>query len=210
MNRIFYPIAALLMTAAYGAIKPSENVQVNLNQATIAPSDITRTPSSLETFLILNQESIFPNSNLDVIVSNESIHNSNKPISPLPEGTFTISSGYGMRVYPFAKQTGGPEKKFHYGVDYAAPKGTDVLANDDNLTVKETGYKSEEGNYVILQKDSLEYYYYHLLRHSILVKEGQPVRKGQKIGEVGSTGRSTGPHLHLGKKRNGEWVNPLN
>lgn len=100
----------------------------------------------------------------------------------------TITSGYGNRIDPISG-----EKKFHKGVDIGAPLGTKLLANLSGI-INFAGYKSGYGNVVILESGGIEQTFAHL--NTIGVKKGQTVSKGDLLGEVGSTGYSTGPHLH--------------
>jgi murein DD-endopeptidase MepM/ murein hydrolase activator NlpD len=115
-----------------------------------------------------------------------------------------ISSGFNKhRKHPVLGYT-----KAHMGVDFAAPTGTPVWAMADGK-VTQAGYKGANGNLVVIaHKGGLVSLYAHL--HKIKVKAGQEVEQKQIIGTVGTTGRSTGPHLHFGVKVNGAYVNPQN
>jgi murein DD-endopeptidase MepM/ murein hydrolase activator NlpD len=113
-----------------------------------------------------------------------------------------LSSGYGMRNDPFH---GRPA--FHGGIDIAAASGTPVLASAAGIVTK-TGTGRGYGNYVLLaHADGTETRYSHLSADD--VHEGQRVAQGQKIGRVGSTGRSTGPHLDYRIRKNGQRFDPL-
>jgi murein DD-endopeptidase MepM/ murein hydrolase activator NlpD len=110
---------------------------------------------------------------------------------------FSVTSSFGYRLDPF----GSSETKFHSGMDLGAPAGTDVVASADGI-VYEVGYSATGlGNYVYIEHqtgDGVLYTAYgHMLDDSIVVEKDQPIMKGQKIGEVGSTGASTGYHLHF-------------
>lgn len=121
------------------------------------------------------------------------------PIQGMKRGN--ISSHFGPRSSP-----GGFGSTYHQGLDIAFPKGTKVLACEDG-TVISAGYMGGLGNCIIIDHgNNLQTVYGHL--SEIKVKEGQKVVRGQYIGNVGSTGNSTGPHLHLGVKLNGRYVNP--
>jgi murein DD-endopeptidase MepM/ murein hydrolase activator NlpD len=112
-----------------------------------------------------------------------------------------ITSGFGYRIYPFTGET-----KFHEGIDISTRVGTDVVATADGI-VAETGYDITYGNNIIIDHGfGYVTRYGHLSR--INVKTGEMVKRGQKIGEVGNTGFSTGPHLHYEIKINGVPVNP--
>lgn len=96
--------------------------------------------------------------------------------------------------------------RMHNGIDFAANEGDIILATDSGM-VKFSGYEETFGNFVIIEHGSgYESYYAHMSKRS--VTEGEIVSKGQKIGEVGSTGNSTGPHLHFEIRLNGIAVNP--
>jgi murein DD-endopeptidase MepM/ murein hydrolase activator NlpD len=101
----------------------------------------------------------------------------------------TITSKYGFRLHPILKYP-----KLHEGIDFGAPPGTPVRAADEG-TVILAGVAGGYGNAVYLDHGNLTTRYGHLLQ--ILVQRGQKVIKGQVIGLVGSTGLSTGPHLHF-------------
>ncbi len=113
-----------------------------------------------------------------------------------------ISSGFGNRFHPIDKIT-----KFHTGLDIAVPKGTRVDAAAEG-TVVFAGPKGGYGNLVIIRHpDGKETRYGHLQK--ILVNEGESVTSRQQIALSGSTGKSTGPHLHFEIRENGEILNPL-
>lgn len=114
-----------------------------------------------------------------------------------------ISAFYGYRIHPIYKT-----KIFHEGVDFSAPTGTDVYAAGDGVVVKTTRSNYGYGN--IIKIDHGYGYmtvYAHL--HKNLVRKGQKVKRGQIIGTVGSTGLSTGPHLHYEVRKNDRRVNPI-
>ena len=121
---------------------------------------------------------------------------------PCP-GYQRISDEYGNRMHPIL----GIEK-FHNGLDMAAPGGSPILAAY-NGTVVAAAYSSSMGNYIMIDHgDNLFTIYMHASK--LYVSSGQDVVKGQKIAAVGTTGRSTGNHLHFGVRLNGNYVNPRN
>ena len=121
------------------------------------------------------------------------------PIQGMTKGN--ISSHFGPRSSP-----GGIGSKNHKGLDIAFPMGTKVYACESG-TVTTAGWVNGFGKCIIINHgDGLQTVYGHL--SDIKVKSGQKVVRGQYIGNVGSTGNSTGPHLHLGVKLNGNYVNP--
>ncbi|MBX7258763.1 MAG: LysM peptidoglycan-binding domain-containing M23 family metallopeptidase [Candidatus Hydrogenedentes bacterium] len=124
------------------------------------------------------------------------------PWSGLLEGGGKLSSGYGMRKDPF---TGDPQ--FHFGVDIAADTGTKIYPYETGV-VKYSGWLPGTGKVVIVQHEGgLETVYGHA--SATLVKRGQAVTKDTVIAEVGSTGRSTGPHLHFEARKNGRPIDPM-
>ncbi len=119
---------------------------------------------------------------------------------PCPSYT-RISDDYGNRMHPIL----GVEK-FHNGIDLAAPYGSAILAAYDGDVVA-ADYSSSMGNYVMINHGSGIYTIY-MHASSLNVSKGQTVSKGQKIGCVGSTGRSTGNHLHFSVRKGGNYVSP--
>ena len=111
------------------------------------------------------------------------------------------TSGFGLRLHPLLGYS-----RFHKGVDYGAPSGTPIVAVADGR-VSFAGRNGGHGNYIKLTHGSgLTTAYAHLSRFA--VRSGTQVRQGQVIGYVGSTGLSTGPHLHFEVYKNGRAVNP--
>jgi len=124
-------------------------------------------------------------------------------VKPVAEGRLT--SGHGYRLSP----TGVPIPRKHKGVDYAAPEGTPVFAADDGIVEKRYISKSY-GNYIrIRHANGFSTAYAHLHSINNELQEGSKVNRGQKIAKVGSTGRSTGPHLHFEIIHNGTFIDPL-
>lgn len=114
-----------------------------------------------------------------------------------------ISSGFGMRKHPILGYT-----RMHRGVDFAAPKGTEVYASGDGV-VEEAGRNRGLGIHVRIQHDEgYETVYGHLSELAEGLKKGDKVKQGQVIGLVGSTGLSTGPHLHYEVWLNEEAIDP--
>jgi murein DD-endopeptidase MepM/ murein hydrolase activator NlpD len=114
-----------------------------------------------------------------------------------------ISSNYGMRRHPIAGY-----RRMHQGIDFAAGYGTPVVAAADGVVVEARRWGGY-GNWVrIRHSDGWETGYAHLSRFGSGIRAGQRVQQGQIVAYVGSTGASTGPHLHYELWRNGQRVNP--
>ena len=129
--------------------------------------------------------------------------------STKPTGNFTwpcpssrrITSEYGYRVHPILGT-----KRLHNGIDIGASTGSSIVAADGG-TVVGASYSSSMGYYVMINHgNGITTVYMHC--SSLLVSSGQKVSKGQQIARVGSTGLSTGPHLHFSVMKNGSYVNP--
>jgi len=115
-------------------------------------------------------------------------------------GDYKITSGYGKRIDPF---TGGLAQ--HEGLDFSAQIGTLILASGDGVVYK-VGFHKEYGNFVeIKHKSGYKTRYAHA--SELLVKDGQDIKRGDPIARVGSTGRSTGPHLHYEVMKDGGFFN---
>ncbi len=114
-----------------------------------------------------------------------------------------VSSQFGWRLHP----TLGVDK-FHNGVDLASPSGTAIYAAYDGVVVA-AAYGATMGNYVMINHGAGLYTIY-MHASKLYVSTGDIVARGDTIAAVGSTGRSTGPHLHFGVRLNGEYVSPKN
>jgi len=124
-------------------------------------------------------------------------------IWPVPPSQVYISSSFGYRIDPYTGR-----RRMHKGLDLAGRTGTPIVATANGIVRRVTN-----GRYIglVVQIDHLYGYntvYGHMSK--TLVKEGQHVTRGQIIGEMGNTGRSTGPHLHYSVVHNGHAVDPLN
>ena len=121
---------------------------------------------------------------------------------PAPSYT-RISDEYGYRIHPILGT-----QQFHNGVDMAAPNGSPILTAYDGEVIA-ASYSPTMGNYIMIDHgDGLITIYMHA--SSVSVSEGTMVARGEQIGCVGSTGRSTGPHLHFSVRENGQYVSPWN
>jgi hypothetical protein len=114
------------------------------------------------------------------------------------------ASGWGYRIHPIYKI-----KKFHYGIDFTAPTGSDIYVTGDGVVEQIESSQRGYGNSIIVNHGyGIRTIYGHLDHFN--VKQGQKVKRGDIIGFVGNTGLSTAPHLHYEVIRGGEKVNPIN
>jgi murein DD-endopeptidase MepM/ murein hydrolase activator NlpD len=114
-----------------------------------------------------------------------------------------VASGYGSRIDPVYKTV-----KFHYGLDFAAPQGTPIYATADGTVTTAGNTGNGYGNYVVINHGyGYETLYGHMVR--VKARNGMPVKRGEVIGWVGSTGKSTGPHLHYEVHKNGQKIDPI-
>ncbi len=121
---------------------------------------------------------------------------------PIASGKFR--SPFGMRRHPVLRYS-----RMHNGIDYSAPRGTPIFASGDG-TVEKASWAGGYGNQVALRHaNGYETTYSHMTRYASGIKPGVRVRQGQIIGYVGSTGLSTGPHLHYEVHVNGRPVDPM-
>jgi murein DD-endopeptidase MepM/ murein hydrolase activator NlpD len=125
-------------------------------------------------------------------------------IQPVSNKNLTrIASGFGYRIDPV--YGGG---KFHAGLDFAAPEGTPIYATANGRVIKNEYSAGGYGNHVVIEHGfGYETLYGHMVKSN--VSNGQIVTRGQVIGYVGSTGKSTGPHLHYEVHKNGQKLDPI-
>jgi murein DD-endopeptidase MepM/ murein hydrolase activator NlpD len=126
-------------------------------------------------------------------------------IQPISNKDLTrTASGWGLRVHPIYKIV-----KFHYGIDFTAPLGTDIYVTGDGVVESVTQASRGYGNHIIVDHGfGYKTIYAHLDRFN--VRRGQKVKRGDVIGFVGSTGASLAPHLHYEVELNGTKVDPVN
>jgi len=143
----------------------------------------------------------FPNGQVKYF--NEKGRSNKKALLRTPIDGARISSGFGRRRHPILGYS-----KMHTGVDFAAPTGTPIRAAGDGV-VKRAGWNGGYGRYVRIKHDGVyDTAYAHMRRIAKGVKPGARIRQGQIIGYVGTSGRSTGPHLHYEILKSGRHVNP--
>ncbi|MCB9980212.1 MAG: peptidoglycan DD-metalloendopeptidase family protein [Rhodospirillales bacterium] len=130
-------------------------------------------------------------------------HSIKRTLMKTPIDGARMSSGYGMRRHPVLGYN-----KMHKGADFAAPTGTPIFAAGDGV-IEKAGRNGSFGNYVRIRHNSkLQTAYAHMQKIKSGIRPGTRVKQGQIIGYVGTTGRSTGPHLHYEVLINGTQVNP--
>ena len=137
---------------------------------------------------------------------NDRGHNSKKFLvrKPVRGNTVRLTSGFGFRRHPVYKT-----RRMHTGVDFAGPRGTPILAAGKGV-IEEARRRGTYGNYIrIRHANGYHTAYAHMRRFGRGIRKGVKVRQGQVIGYIGSTGVSSGPHLHYEVLVNQRFVNPL-
>ena len=140
----------------------------------------------------------------DMIKDKEKLLRSTPAIQPVNNKELKrIASGFGYRIDPVYKTV-----KYHYGLDFTAPQGTPVYATADGTVTTSGNTGNGYGNHVVVNHG---YGYETLYGHMVRIKagSGRSVKRGEVIGWVGSTGKSTGPHLHYEVHKNGKPVDPI-
>lgn len=183
-------------------------------------------PGVTHSFMLTGQESgILPQGDYVVHIAGRDIRG--RPLRRAPRASSTARLSFHHHVFPLAGDFGygGPGSRFgaprkghtHQGQDLPAAAGTPVVAPRGG-TIEAVQYQARGGgHYVVLDGDAenRDYVFMHLLTGSVVVKEGERVRTGQRIGDVGSTGESSGPHLHFEvweggwQRKGGRPVDPL-
>lgn len=183
------------------SVIPTHNVMLtNMDDRILA----TRLAEKLDTLdLMMLRQAISFNRIRDEVQNDKHKLDHIPAVLPINIKDYTMSSGYGVRIDPVYKS-----RKFHAGLDFAASAGTEVFATADGK-VSFAGTKGGYGNTVDINHGyNYTTRYAHLSK--ILVPEGKEVKRGELIGHVGSTGKSTGPHLHYEVRFKGEPQNPVN
>ena len=205
------------LTVYAGMLDEAENLKAELDKqykhSLVVKAELKKIESALEEDLeqygqqllaITNAESAKYAERVRAMSSSSSGYKGGKLGLPVADGQFRFSSGFGMRTDPFTGRSAG-----HNGVDMAAPKGTTIMAAANGVVIF-AGYSNGFGNTVMIKHSSeITTLYGHIREGGIKVSVGQSVSKGQKIAEVGSTGRSTGNHVHFTVYKNDVAVNPM-
>ena len=158
---------------------------------------------------ILTKQIVVQSKSLDEIAAlateKEALLKSIPAIQPVKNEDLTrMASGYGYRTDPFTKA-----RKFHFGMDFTAPRGTPVYASRDGRVSRADNRASGYGKHIrITHGFGYMSLYAHLYKYN--VRRGQRVKRGDLIGFVGSTGRSEAPHLHYEVFKDKKRINPIN
>ena len=180
-------------TTAPGTEEASETEPVTENETESEKSDTLSPTEKISTGV---QAASLVKTELDYQIQDDTA----KIVAPVNSTRYTSKFGY--RINPITNVNA-----FHTGLDIAAPLGTKIKAAY-NGTVLKTGEDSHSGKYIFLSHaDGLETFYCHC--SEILAKDGAKIRQGETIALVGSTGWSTGPHLHFEIHKNGKRLDPL-
>lgn len=194
--------------AAMEELIAEKEIQINHYNA-----DITEQEKAIREYEedIAAQNQIIKDLEAAVAAERQAIYDAQHPKITYDGGVFAwpapsfvrISDDYGQRIHPILKKP-----QFHNGVDMAAPGGSPILAAYSGEVVA-ASYNSSMGNYIMIDHgDKLYTIYMHA--SALYVKKGDIVARGQQIAAVGTTGRSTGNHLHFSVRLNGEYVSPWN
>lgn len=140
----------------------------------------------------------------DLVKNKEQLLSHTPAIQPVSNKDLNrIASGFGYRIDPVYKTT-----KFHAGLDFSAPQGTPIYATADGTVITAGSTGNGYGNHVVINHGyGYETLYGHMVR--VKARNGQSVKRGEVIGWVGSTGKSTGPHCHYEVHKNGNKIDPI-
>jgi murein DD-endopeptidase MepM/ murein hydrolase activator NlpD len=165
--------------------------------------------STSERLDVLTKQIVVQSRSLDEIArmaaTKEKLLEAIPAIQPVNNEDLTrMASGFGYRRDPFTKA-----RKFHYGMDFTAPRGTPIYATGDGVVKRADNRSSGFGKHIRIDHGfGYMSIYAHLFKYN--VRRGQRVKRGDLIGFVGSTGRSEAPHLHYEIHKDGRRINPIN
>lgn len=195
------PIPEEQRKAGFGGVNRYESLEGFENSEMII--DVTKKMDILSKQLYIQSRS------LDEIIGlaedKEKLLASIPAIQPVNNEDLTrMASGYGWRSDPFTKA-----RKMHKGMDFTAPTGTPIYATGNGVVDRADNRASGFGEHIEIDHGyGYKTIYAHLSKYN--VKRGQKVKRGDLIGFVGNTGRSSGPHLHYEVHKNGKPINPIN
>ncbi len=194
------PISSAIRTAGYGGTNRYEGLSSLANAELVI--NTTQKMDLLNKQLYIQSNSF--DDVIDMMKNNDQMLKAMPAIQPVSNKDLKkTASGYGMRIDPIY---GTP--KFHAGMDFSASPGTEIYATGDGVVTK-AGWEKEYGNIVEIDH-GFGYVTKYAHMSKIDVKPGRKVVRGEVIGGVGSTGKSTGPHLHYEVLYRGKHVNPVN
>ena len=194
------PLSSAIRKAGYGGTNRYAQL-MNLANADLVISS-TQKLDVLDKQLYIQSRSF--DDVLDLCKSREQMLQCIPAIQPVSNSNLRrTASGYGMRIDPIYKT-----RKFHAGMDFSAPTGTDIYATGDGV-VTQVGWETGYGN-TIRVDHGFGYVTLYAHLHEFHTQVGKKVVRGEVIGAVGNTGKSTGPHLHYEVRVKGQPVNPMN
>ncbi|MBX2932975.1 MAG: peptidoglycan DD-metalloendopeptidase family protein [Ferruginibacter sp.] len=200
--RSIFEATPLTDSARTKAIEKKKEIdKINLIKGDDLGAEIAKTLNNIKARMAYEVESY---NAIEKLINNQETKLASIPaIQPISNKQLTrIASGFGLRIHPIYGIA-----KMHNGLDFTAPQGTPIYATGDG-TVTTAGPGNGTGNHVIINHGyGYETEYMHMVR--IKVKVGQHVNRGEVIGWVGSTGASTGPHVHYEVHINGNPVDPV-
>ena len=194
------PVADAVRKVGYGGTNRYEELMVMANSDLVV--NTTQKMDMLNRQLYIQSKSF--DEVVDLFKNHDEMLKCIPAIQPVANKNLKYTaSGYGMRIDPIYKTA-----KFHNGMDFSANIGTPVYATGDGV-IKKAGWQSGYGKIIVVSHGfGYETWYAHLNKYNVRV--GQKVVRGEVIGEVGNTGKSTGPHLHYEVHLKGKVVNPVN
>jgi Membrane proteins related to metalloendopeptidases len=194
------PIPVSVRKAGFGGVDRYENLYGYKNSEIVV--DIAKRLDQVASQLYVQSKSY--DEVFEMALNKAEMLSSIPAIQPVKDADIKrISSYYGYRTDPFYKVS-----KFHNGIDYSAPIGTEIYATGDGKVVNVEKSKWGYGNLLTIDHGfGYKTQYAHLQKFE--VKKGQNVKRGQLIGYVGNTGKSTAPHLHYEVLKNGKALNPV-
>jgi len=195
------PIPSSVRTAGFGGVNRYRELEQLENSEIVV--NTTKRLDELTKQLVVQSRSF--DEVIALAKNKEAMLSSIPAIQPVSNEKLTrVASGFNYRIHPIYKV-----RHFHTGIDFSAPRGTEIYATGDAV-VEEVEMKKGGYGYNIVLNHGYDYktLYAHMSRFKVRV--GEKVKRGDVIGYVGSTGTSTAPHLHYEVIKNGEQINPMN
>jgi murein DD-endopeptidase MepM/ murein hydrolase activator NlpD len=195
------PIPLSIRDAGFGGVNRYQDLEQLQNSDLVI--ETTKRLDKLTKKLVVQSRSF--DEVVQLAKNKEAMLRSIPAIQPVSNEKLTrIASGFNYRIHPIYKI-----RHFHTGIDFTAPRGTEIYATGDGTVTVVDRLSRGYGNHVVINHGyGYETLYAHMSRFN--VKPGQKVKRGDVIGYVGSTGTSTAPHCHYEVIKNGEKINPIN